>query len=88
MRLIEKHVAEPSPDHHAERGPGEEVIDLERRGDGRLGRGEPAQQAPADEEAEDIGERIPADGEGAETHHHRIEAREEEDGEHGGPSQR
>ena len=72
-RLVEQHIAQPAAQDDAERRPQQEVVDLVRRQD--LGRllADPAHDLPADDQARDIGQRIPADGERPELDQHRVD---------------
>ena len=71
--LVEQHVAQPAAQDDAQRRPQQEVVDLDRRE--QLGRllADAAHDLPADDEARDIGQRIPADGEGPELDQHRVD---------------
>ena len=72
-RLVEQHVAQPAAQDDAQRRPQQEVVDLGRRH--HLGRllAQPADDLPADDQARDIGQRIPADGERPELDQHRVD---------------
>ena len=80
--LIEQHVAEAAAQHDAEGGPGQEVVHLQRRGDGGPEPDEAPHQAPADHQAGDIGEGIPADRQRAELDDDRVELRKQQDRDH------
>ncbi len=70
-QIVEQHIAEPAAQHHPEGGPEQEIVELLRR-DRRAARF-PQFAAPHEalgigdgkQQAEDIGERVPADGERA-----------------------
>src|SRR5579875_2583494 len=72
-RLIEEHIADASPEDDAEGAPEHEVVHL-RRGHG-LGRRrrDPPHMPPAEENAGDIGERVPADRKRPDAEGNRIE---------------
>ena len=76
--LVEQHVADSSAQNDAERRPGQEIIHLQRRGDGGRPLRDPAHQPPAEHEPGDVGDRIPMDCEGAELDQDRVEVRENE----------
>ena len=80
--LVEQDVAEAPAEHDAERGPGQEIIHLHLGRDGRREPGEATHHPPADDEAHDIGERIPADGERPDLDQHRIKAGVEQNRDH------
>jgi hypothetical protein len=71
--LVEQHVAQPAAQDDAQGGPQQEVVDLDRREQlGRLFTDTP-HDLPADDEARDVSQRIPADGEGPELDQHRVD---------------
>ena len=82
-RLVEQDIAQPAAEHDAERGPGQEVVDVERRSDHRAPAHQPAHQPPAGDQPDDIGERIPAYRDRTQMQQHRVELREYQHGQHG-----
>jgi hypothetical protein len=76
--IVEQHVAEPPAEHHAQGGPQEKVVEgrrLDRAG--RPGGKAPA-VAPASDQADDVGQRIPANRHRPERHCDRVDVREGE----------
>ncbi len=95
QELDEDNPSQPSADQHAKRRPNQEVVDVGRRGDGDAGIGlrpqgglghDRPQVEPAEDQARDIGERIPTNAEGApEMNELGVEVRKRDRGEvHGG----
>ena len=82
-RVVEQHVADPAAEDDAERHPQDEVVEIDD-GQRRLAAPEPfgaddgAGVDPAAENADDIGERIPADRERPDLDQHGIEGGEGE----------
>ncbi len=80
--LIKKHIAKPAAEHHAKRRPGEEIVSLHLCGNrGRLEH-QAAHHLPAGDEADDVGERVPTDGEGTQMQQDWVEAGELQGGTH------
>ena len=77
-QIVEQHVAGAAAEDDAERHPQHEIVEVDD-GHRRLaapqlfGADQGAGIDPAEQDAGDIGERVPADGERAEVHQHRIE---------------
>ena len=80
--VVEQDVAQSPAQHDAEHRPGDEIIQQDRRQRALAAGGEAAGVTPADQYADDIGERIPADGEGADGDQHGIDGGEGQDIEH------
>ena len=84
-QVVEQHIAGPSAEDDAQRHPQDEIVVVE---DGHGRRAAPvsfvgddgAGIEPAEQDAADIGERIPADREGPDGHQHGIEGRERDEG--------
>ena len=80
-QVVDEHVADAAADDDAERAPDDEVVDVRRlhRSPGRSPEPRIGDQAlgvpPAEEDADDIGERVPADGKRADLDQHRIDCR-------------
>jgi hypothetical protein len=66
LEIVEQHVADAAAEDDAQRGPDKKVVDVDRPRDHRRLLGDPERIAPADDQAGDIGERIPAKREGPE----------------------
>ncbi len=84
LRIVEQHVAEPTSDNDAEGAINEQVVDaLRARPLGAVPvavvRHHAADQEPAENEARDIGERIPADGQRPPLHENGIDRRKGQD---------
>lgn len=77
-RLVERDVAEPAAEDDPERRPGDEIVDVAARGDVRRRVGQAQRQPPADDDARDIGERVPAQREGPDAEDLRLDGREGE----------
>ena len=83
-RIVEQHVAEPAADDHAEGAIDEKVVDaLAARPLGAapiafVGH-DPADERPAEHQARDIGERVPADGQRPPLHENGIDRRKGQD---------
>ena len=79
--VVEQHVAEPATEDDAERHPQDEVVEVDD-GQRRFAAPQPfraddgAGIDPAAEDADDIGERVPADRERSDLDQHGIEGRE------------
>ena len=79
LRVVEQHVADAAAEDDAERDPHDEVVEVERpssapgRPSSRSLRMMRARIEPAEQDAGDIGERVPADRERADGDQHRIE---------------
>ena len=77
-QIVKQHIAGAAAQDDAERHPQHEVVEVGER-QRRLAAPQPvgahdgARIDPADQDAENISERIPADGERAEMHQHRID---------------
>ena len=82
VRPVEQDVADPPAEHDAERDVDQKVVELLRRHRPAGALHQPAQILPAEHQAEDVGERIPADRERPELDQDRIDRREG-DGEKG-----
>src|SRR5215831_15254795 len=82
-RIVEQHVADPPPEDDAERHPQHEVVVV---GDGHGYRRAPeplapddrARKEPTQQDADDVGESIPADGDRPEADEHGVESGEGE----------
>src|SRR5260370_5267243 len=71
--LVEQHVADPAAEHHSERRPYQEIIDILALDALRWTIRESEAIAPADQEPDDIGERIPANRKRPDRDRHRID---------------
>ena len=83
-RVVEQHIADAPAEDDAERHPQHEVVEIADRHRRRpapklLGPDDGAGVEPAQEDADDIGKRIPADGDGPEADEHRVEGGERDD---------
>ena len=77
-RIVKQHLAEPSADDDAERAIDEKVLDAFGGGPGAAAPvaivgDDSADQSPAGNQPDDIGERVPAYGERPEMHEHRVD---------------
>ena len=79
VEIVEQHVADAAAEHDAERHPDDQVVDVERAsaaaaaGPESASRREALGIEPAAEEPDHIGERVPADREGADSDRDRID---------------
>ena len=78
--IVERDIAKPSAQHHAQRAIDQEIVEALDSGAGRwspegVARGHAAGVEPAGDEANDIGEGVPADWQGPKPDRHRINAR-------------
>src|SRR5215475_8386513 len=83
-RIVEHYVADPSAQDDAERHPQHEVVVVvdgqwRRTGPQLLAPDDRARIEPAQEDADDIGKRIPANGEGPEADEHRVDGGKRDD---------
>ncbi len=72
IRLVKQDIAETSAENHAERCPDQEIIGLLRRHPRSGVARKIHHQAPADDQAGDIGKGIPADGERPDLYKDRV----------------
>ncbi len=79
---VEQHIAQPPPEDDAERRPGDVVVHLLGRRDPRRPLHKATRDAPADHDAGDVGQRIPADGDRTDLDQHRVDHREGDGEEH------
>src|SRR5207245_5169456 len=81
-RLVEQDEADAAAEDDAQRRPYQEVVDV-RLLDQQAGMAREVEAvAPAEDEADDVGQRVPADDEGAELEQHRVDCRERQGEEH------
>src|SRR3954447_8382520 len=73
--IVEQHVAEPAAEHDPERCPGQKIVNVAPVDQAWRARGDPDAIAPADQQREDVGERVPANGERADRDRDRIDRR-------------
>ena len=83
-QVVEQHIADAAAEHDAERHPEDEIVvvgDRERRRSAPqpFARDDRAGIEPAEQDAEDIGERVPADGKRPDRDQHRMESGEGDD---------
>ena len=84
-RLVEQHIADAAAEHDAESSPGEEIVGLLDGGDGRGEAHQAAHDLPADDQADDVGQGVPADLQRPQVEQHRVEVREHQYRQHAGP---
>ena len=81
-RLIEQHVAEPAAHDDAEGAHDQEVVGVALRQPVDARSHEIADVLPAEQQADHIGERVPAYGDGADLDGHRVDGGEGEGEDH------
>src|SRR5438067_6009841 len=81
--IVEDDIADAAAQHDAQDRPADEIVEHGGRQRAQLLGRECARVAPAEEDAEDIGERIPADGKRSDLDQHRIDHRKGNGEEHG-----
>src|SRR5215471_17419259 len=74
-RLIEQDVADPASKHDTERRPHQEVVDILPRNQMRRSSGQSQAITPADQQPDDVGKRIPADGKRSDRNCNRVDRR-------------
>src|SRR4051812_30077255 len=73
--IVEQHIAEPAAEHDPERCPGQKIVEVAPVDQAWRARGDPDAIAPADQQREDVGKRVPANGERADRDRDRIDRR-------------
>ena len=76
VRPVEQHIAKPPADHHAQRRPDHEIVQQARLEAHRLPPGQQQRIAPAADQPDDIGQRVPADDDGAKLQRDRVDGGE------------
>src|SRR5580692_3580554 len=75
-RLVEQNVSDPPSENNAERCPHQEIVDILPPDQMRRPSGQSQAIPPADQQPDNVGERIPADRKGSERDRDRIDRRE------------
>src|SRR5262249_31415427 len=74
-KIVEEHVAETAPEHDTQRRPDEKIVEIATFDERRRRAGEPDAITPADQQPDDISERVPADGKRRDRHSDRVDRR-------------